>query len=147
MIVVGNVCNYPYQIAYGISSNYGATGSWNLSVISTPGYTSNATLAAMSGDGKYMVFVTYNILISTSTVSYVLYISSDNGLTFSSIPNPVFGGGAIQTLTISNDGDLWMLSSGPSIYYSINYGSSWYLYFEETTMPSPANGLWTSLSV
>lgn len=144
MLVVGRVCNTPYQIAYAVSSNYGIP-NWVLSVINLVGYSSQAYLAAMSGDGKYMWFIISKTPSAGGTTTYNMYISTNNGISFSQRPNPIPDEGAIQSISISNDGKIWFISSGINIYYSPDYGVSWFLFY--TYGGGGAYRYWISLSV
>jgi hypothetical protein len=142
MMVVGRLCSGSRRMA--ISSNYGASGSWQLVAIPNTPSNSRIYLAAMSGNGKYMMAV-YNYIVD-SVYYYGFHISTDNGLNWSDVqlfsPNTV----AIDSIAISNDGNLWTIGRGDSILYSTNFGVSWYNFYTDGTY-APQYAHWNSLNV
>lgn len=97
----------------------GASSSSAFSLITTIPSTYNGKDVAMSDSGKYITFVSD---ITTGGSSGV-YVSSNYGKTFSLASFPLFG----YAVDVSASGQYQTISYEGAIYYSYNYGKSWFL--------------------
>ena len=145
MLLASRTCP-PFIGKLLVSSNYGTSSSWITELdLSTFSITNSAFYAtAMSGSGQYMMAAYYGI--TSGTNYYAVAISSDYGLNWGLVDVLPSNTAAIDSISISYDGSLFLASIGKVIYYSTNHGTSWSAFYTDSGS-FPDNTTWLSLNI